>query len=77
MNEAQVGEYTLSAYEKASVVCRGCGQADQLYKDAHGIFCHRCGPSVPMAERTVFQRVSAHTHGDITVASRWFAGDDE
>jgi hypothetical protein len=28
--------------------CRECKRGDELYFDSHGIFCHRCGPSVPV-----------------------------
>lgn len=36
------------------IVCRGCSKDDELYEDSHGVFCHRCGPSVPMGQTKVY-----------------------
>jgi len=30
------------------MICVECERGDRLYSDVHGIFCARCGPSVPV-----------------------------
>lgn len=49
----------LSPYERAVVICANCRESDMLYKDAHCIFCHRCGPSVTVTTRDIGKHLSA------------------
>lgn len=46
-------KYELTPYEKAAIICAECEKSDRLYKDAHGIFCSRCGPSAPVKARNI------------------------
>jgi hypothetical protein len=43
----------LTGYELRVMVCSECRSGDHLYKDAHGIFCRRCGPSVPVTTKAL------------------------
>lgn len=36
----------------ANFRCIGCRKSDQLYRDDHGVFCARCGPSTPVGRAT-------------------------
>ncbi len=35
------------------VQCVNCKSSDQLYKDVHGTFCSRCGPSYPVEPQAI------------------------
>ncbi|EFL88347.1 hypothetical protein R2A130_3514 [Ahrensia sp. R2A130] len=44
----------LYEFEKRTLECKSCNKRDELYRDAHGIFCKRCGPNVPVVFRSLY-----------------------
>ena len=44
-------DFTVTDEERRTLMCSQCGKSDEFYKDAHGIFCRRCGPSVHVVNR--------------------------
>jgi hypothetical protein len=58
----------MSRYENTHH-CRQCKKGDELYSDAHGIFCSRCGPSVPV-DRGMHLGDGVLTLGNLTYKAR-------
>ncbi|OWZ90386.1 hypothetical protein B9J07_27760 [Sinorhizobium sp. LM21] len=46
------------------IICSGCKKDDRLYEDSHGVFCERCGPSVPITRGFFMAKATMQAYVD-------------